>query len=208
MTQGGLRERKALQTREALLRAAFRSFDEVGYEATTLEGVCAEAQVSVRTFFRYFESKADLVLEPNRVAAARLLEAVNASTAKDLFDTLTEQYARVSRDLEHDSTARRRLDLLLSDQQLLARLLSLDLDVETSISRRLRSSAPQKSDPLPYDLAAATIVSGVRHVIVGHLTGRSKCSNLAAETGRVVRLAESALAAWTSQSPQPRGKRQ
>ncbi len=58
----GLRERKKRQTREAVRLAAFRLFTENGYPNTTIEQIAEEADVSPRTFFRYFPNKAALLI--------------------------------------------------------------------------------------------------------------------------------------------------
>lgn len=58
----GLRERKKLARRAALIDAAQRLVAEHGLDAVTVEMISAEAGVSARTFFNYFESKDDAVL--------------------------------------------------------------------------------------------------------------------------------------------------
>ena len=60
--QGTLRERKKLETRLALARAALRLFEERGYAETTIDDIAAAANVSRRTFFRYFACKDEAVI--------------------------------------------------------------------------------------------------------------------------------------------------
>ncbi|MEV0615142.1 TetR family transcriptional regulator [Nonomuraea sp. NPDC050404] len=66
MSTGGpeasLRARKKAKTKSAIQREALRLFDEQGYEATTVEEIVDAVDVSRATFFRYFPTKADIVL--------------------------------------------------------------------------------------------------------------------------------------------------
>lgn len=58
----GLRERKKMQTRQAIRRAAYRLFEQQGYDATPIDQIAEAADVSPSTVFRYFPTKEDIVL--------------------------------------------------------------------------------------------------------------------------------------------------
>jgi AcrR family transcriptional regulator len=58
-----LRERKKLRTRHALADAALHMFAEQGFDATTLEELAEQAEVSKSTFFRFFPAKEAAAIE-------------------------------------------------------------------------------------------------------------------------------------------------
>ncbi|WP_158166941.1 TetR family transcriptional regulator [Mycolicibacterium smegmatis] len=60
--QPGLRERKKQRTRATLISAAIDLCARQGYEQTTVEQIAAAAEVSARTFSRYFATKDAVML--------------------------------------------------------------------------------------------------------------------------------------------------
>lgn len=62
-TVGSLRARKKAATEAALQESALALFAQKGYDATTIEEIVADADVSRRTFFRYFGSKEEVIFK-------------------------------------------------------------------------------------------------------------------------------------------------
>ncbi len=56
-----VRGRRPSTTRRAVARAALDLFDRQGYEETSIDQIAAAVGVSRRTFFRYYDSKAEVV---------------------------------------------------------------------------------------------------------------------------------------------------
>ncbi|MEV0645013.1 TetR family transcriptional regulator [Phytomonospora sp. NPDC050363] len=59
-----LRERKKLRNRRLLVDTAIELFGEHGFDEVTVEDLVGRVELSPRTFFRLFDSKEDVVLEP------------------------------------------------------------------------------------------------------------------------------------------------
>src|SRR5687768_14701082 len=59
---------RAVRTRAALVEAAVREFSKHGYAATTAKSIAARAQTATGSFYQYFTSKDQLLLE---IAASR-----------------------------------------------------------------------------------------------------------------------------------------
>jgi AcrR family transcriptional regulator len=78
--RAGLRERKKAKTRLSIQQEAMRLFAEQGYSATTIDQIAEAAEVSQSTFFRYFPSKEDVVLQDD--LDDLLVEAFRAQPAE------------------------------------------------------------------------------------------------------------------------------
>lgn len=62
MSLSRLRERNRARTHDEIIEAALGLFETKGYDSTTCEEIAAAAEVSTRTFFRYFDTKLDVVM--------------------------------------------------------------------------------------------------------------------------------------------------
>jgi AcrR family transcriptional regulator len=71
-----LQERKQELVRAELFNAAWQLFGQRGYEATTVAEIAAAAGVSRRTFFRYYASKEDVLVETSDEFAEQMLAAM------------------------------------------------------------------------------------------------------------------------------------
>ena len=81
---GGRRERNKARTRERIIRAATDLFNRYGYDAVTVEEIAESADIALRTYYHYFDSKA-------AVALARFHQWMD-----DLGDALADQPVQLS----------------------------------------------------------------------------------------------------------------
>ena len=94
------RTRKKDRTRSEIFRAALDLFTARGFEAVTVEQICASADVARGTFFLHFPSKLALLEEWNRELAAELAERLRdpGDSAllqyRMLVEQLSEQWRR------------------------------------------------------------------------------------------------------------------
>ena len=71
-----LRERHAVETRQRIVDVALALFIEQGYEATTTDEIAEQADVSPRTFFRYFVTKEALLFHDFEERLAKLKDHI------------------------------------------------------------------------------------------------------------------------------------
>jgi AcrR family transcriptional regulator len=101
----GLRSFKKLKTRRDIEAAAAALFKKHGYESTTVEQIAQRAKVSKPTFFRYFRSKADILLAKHSEQLPAVRDAIISRPANE-NDLVAVRAAFLREDIEMDRSVR------------------------------------------------------------------------------------------------------
>lgn len=161
----GRRERKKQATREALIDAAFRLFDERGFEATTVEEISDAVDVSSRTFFRYFGSKEDVVLTLQAEMQVAVIAALRARPpAEPVMTALRAAAMIIADDCECGRAGfnPERFDLFQKLMETSPAILARSLEhqqkkcVEIGAEIAVRMGVDPATDDRPYIVAALT----------------------------------------------------
>ena len=142
----GLRERKKAQTRRDLMYAALRLFSEHGFERVTIADIAESANVSPRTFFRYFDAKADVCFGLHSPALEEV--EVSEDVIGTTFAQIREYARRVAEDpelyrtqarlaLEHPGVRVRRLEILLAFDDAVYRCLRVEHPDASPVAAKL-----------------------------------------------------------------------
>jgi AcrR family transcriptional regulator len=147
MSSPGLRERKKQKTRWAIQEHAMRLFAQQGYEETTVEQIAAAAEISPSTFFRYFKTKEDVVVQDRYDDL--IVEKISAAPA-DLGPIATIRWtmreAFSSLDVGEIDAGLARGRLILENQAVRARSLENMLAVTDAMSAALAARLGRPAD--------------------------------------------------------------
>lgn len=160
---GGLRERKKARTRASIREHALRLFREQTYQGTTVEQIAAAAEVSPSTFFRYFPSKEDVVLQDDM--DTRMIEALERQPAglapvtavRAASREVFASYTQADLDLLRETTA-----LTMTVPEVRARAMDEFARTISVVGEALAKRAGRSAD----DLAVRTTAGAVIGVIM------------------------------------------
>ena len=147
-----LHSRKRQLVRDAIYDAAIDLFARKGFDETTVEEVAAAAGISRRSFFRYFESKDDL-LALNTVHCGEILCKTLASCPAnlDLIEVMRETVSAGLRYTEAQKRTRQIIEISLRSasarQAHLSRLMEVEDKVATAFAARMKSVSPYSMRP-------------------------------------------------------------
>jgi AcrR family transcriptional regulator len=206
----GLRERRRAETTRALIRAARRFTAEHGLAGFTVEELCAEADVSRRTFFNYFASKDDAVLgvpieKADAAAVARFVAGGSDGPGRspnlltDLAVLAEERWRAL--DIAPD-TVKDLFRAVEKEPRLLARMLELGVEGERADARLIE----QRENLPPGDLraeVAAQVVGAIVRSAAGEFLGAADAGTFIDIFERRIGAARDLFATQTSSTGRP-----
>lgn len=167
----GLRQRKQAATALTIERSAVALVQEHGFQAVTVDMICAASGVSQRTFFNYFKTKDQAILgaEPGRLDERRVREFL-ASDSPDLLAGILDLLATLAPVGTDDrALAADRLGIISRTpalmQKEIERLSDVYEELKDVLYLRLRRSAPATEPPEETRTQSALIA----HLIPGIL---------------------------------------
>jgi AcrR family transcriptional regulator len=158
LRSAGLRERKKERTRETIRARALHLFVTQGYDATTVQQIIDDVEVSESTFFRYFPTKADVVLTDDFdpiIVAAFLAQPPELSSIAALRRAINETFGQLTAEDFADQSAR--MHLILSVPELRASM----LDQFGQTMRLLAQAVADRTGRPPDDMMVIAVSGAV-----------------------------------------------
>jgi AcrR family transcriptional regulator len=159
MPDTGLRERKKQRTREAIVDAALRLFEERGFDQTTIADIAEAADIAPRTFFGYFPSKEDVVFAdfPTHFEglAARLRDRPGDETA---IEAMRAWIAGLLEEMDYTDERERCRKRMIGESEALA---AHDRNLMGRVEDLLAESIARDLDDRPGDVRPRMIASAV-----------------------------------------------
>ena len=169
----GLRERKKVRTRDAIVTAALELFADRGYEATTVEMIAEAAEVSPATVFRYFAAKDEIVFSDRDRRLPMLAAALrNRPASESDLVAAGRALCEVFADPDAESGIRRQRQALASSVVLRGKAEDVLADWQETIRKALVArGAGNHGDP-DARVRAALVMTGFRVALEDWLAGK------------------------------------
>jgi AcrR family transcriptional regulator len=155
---GGLRQRKKERTRETIRARALHLFVTQGYQATTVQQIIDDVEISESTFFRYFPTKGDVVLTDDfdpLIVAAFLRQPEELGPVEALRRAFNETFGQLT--AEQLAEQQDRMHLILSVPELRASM----LDQFGQAMRLLASVVAERTHRRADDMEVITVAGAV-----------------------------------------------
>lgn len=162
MTRPALTERRRIHTRREIAESALGLFFRDGYDNVSAEAIAEEAGVSLRTFYRYFSTK-DEVLSP--IITDRTLQLVAGIAARPAVESLATAVQRAYGQVQPEGDGehvRALITLLTGTPTLRSRWLHDLRMIEDALVPVVHQRARRPLSDKQAHLTAAAVVTGLR----------------------------------------------
>ncbi len=136
-----------------------RLFVEQGYDNTTIEQIAEAAEVSPSTFFRYFPTKEDVVIQDDydpMIASAFLAQPASLTPLAAMRAAVRQVFAEVFP--EDEETILRRIQLVWSIPSLRARQVDGQIDTIAMLRRAIAERSGRPADDFRVHVLAGAVV--------------------------------------------------
>jgi AcrR family transcriptional regulator len=167
----GLRERKKLQTRQAIADTAMRLFLERGFEAVSISEIARAADVSDKTVFNYFPTKEDLFYSRLQTFEADLLDVLRQRGSGESYVAAFRRFLGAQRGLlaREDPQAQKELRTLIrtitSSPALLVREEQILAGYSRSLASLIARDTGARGDDVRPEVAASAMIGAHRVLI-------------------------------------------
>lgn len=207
-----LMERRKQAAVEEIARVALELCARDGFAATNVEAIAAAAGCSPRTFYRYFETKEDVMFHDLPSAIEHLGEVLDGQLADGVpewtavSEAVIEFISRFDVDLDHRRLPSQRMQLWLTEPALRARYLGYVNRAEETVVDclcRHRETTPDRDDVAL--LIAVAAIGATRVSMLTHTPSRQRQS-VAKHLRASLEIVGEGLARASSPKPQRRAR--
>jgi AcrR family transcriptional regulator len=161
-----LQQRRHEATRFEIAEAAANLFIEHGFETTTVEQIATAAGISLRTFYRYCNSKDDVLTSVLVTAGASFVELIaSGPLERPLAEVVISAVLTAMEDQDHPNLRRNASTIVLRTPGLRQRWLSIARDNQEDLALVLAARLRWQPDSLAASALAAMVGSAVTSAV-------------------------------------------